>query len=128
MIRSLKSQIQADAKRVFLDLEGFAVMTEITYWRHGTGKPPEIKRLKIVVDEDEYMNSVWNKNKNQQRIGNDQVAYQMEKVLFVAREDFSPPPKKGRRLQLDGDAAIWEVLSVGTEGGLLKIEMRELEE
>lgn len=111
---------------MFLDLEGFAVIGEIRYWRNGSAAPPEEKKLKIVVDQDENMNSVWNKNKNQQRIGHDQVIFQMEKAFYVSREDFSPPPKKGRRLELDG--VLYEVLGVETAGGMLHVELRELEE
>lgn len=124
--RSLKSQIQKDAKRVFLNLNDFAVMENIRYYRNGNSKPPLDLHIPIVVDEDANMNSVWNKNKNQQRIGRDQTIFQMEKILFCALEDFSPPPKKGHRMEV-GDHA-YEVLGVDREGGMLKIELRELEE
>lgn len=124
--RSLKSQIRQDAKRVFLNLNDFAVLESVRYYRNGSGKPPLDLRIPIVVDEDANMNSVWNKNKNQQRIGKDQTIFQMEKILFCALEDFSPPPKKGRRMEV-GDHA-YEVLGVAQEGGMLKIELRELGE
>lgn len=124
--RSLKSQIRRDAKRVFLNLNEFAVLENIRYYRNGTSNPPLELRIPIVVDEDANMNSVWNKNKNQQRIGKDQIIFQMEKILFCALEDFSPPPKKGRRMEI-GDHG-YEVLGVAQEGGMLKIELRELEE
>lgn len=98
----------------------------VRYWRNGTGKPPEERVVPVVIDQDENMNSVWNKNKNQQRIGNDQVVFQMEKAFYCSRSRFSPPPKKGRRLELDN--VLYEVLGVETEGGMLRIELRELEE
>lgn len=126
MVRSLKAQIQKDAKRVFLDLEGFAVVENIKYWRNGLKEPPEERRVPVVIDEDANMNSVWNKNKNQQRIGHDQELYQMELTFYVALEDFQPPPRKGRRIKI-GDRT-YDVLGVRTEGGLLKVEVRRLEE
>lgn len=124
--RGLKSQIQRDIKRVYLNLNDFAVLETIRYYRNGRGQPPLELRIPIVVNADENMNSVWNKNKAQQRIGSDQTIYQMEKVLFCALEDFNPPPKKGRRMELCGHA--YETLSVSQEFGMLKIELRELEE
>jgi hypothetical protein len=126
MRRSLKAQIGADAKRVFLSMEGFAVKEEIHYWRNGKDSPYETRVIPVVVDEDANMNAVWNKNKNQQRIGHDQSLFQVEKIFFCARSDFDPPPKKGRRIEVTG--LIYEVLGVTTEGGLLKVEMRRLEE
>ena len=124
--RNLKSQIRRDAKRVFLNPDELGEMEHILYFRNGGGKPPIDLFIPVVVTEDENMNSVWNKNKNQQRVGSDQTIFQLEKILFCAWEDFSPPPKKGRRIQV-GDR-VYEVLGVGKEGGLLKIELRELEE
>ena len=125
--RNLKSQIQRDAKLVFLNLDEFAVLEEIKYWANGNGKPPINLHIAIVVNEDANMNSVWNKNKNVQRIGRDQTLFQLEKVFFCAREDFDPPPKKGRKIQIGNDR-IYEVLGVDVQGGLLKVELRELEE
>lgn len=126
MRRSLKSQIRMDAKRVFLDLDDFATLEHILYWRHGRSKEPEDRRIPVVINRDTNMNSVWNKNKNQQRIGSDQTLFQMELILFCALEDFNPPPKKGNMIQV-GDHR-YDVLSVTTEGGILKVELRELEE
>lgn len=126
MRRSLKSQIRRDARRVFLNLEEFGTLERVLYWRHGEGKEPEDRRIPVVIDKDSNMNSVWNKNKNQQRIGHDQTLYQMEFILFCALEDFNPPPRKGRNIQV-GDHE-YNVLGVTIEGGLLKIELRELEE
>lgn len=125
--RNLKSQIQRDAKQVFMNTDDFAVLEHLRYWKNGREKPPVDLRIPIVVDEDANMNSVWNKNKNQQRIGRDQTLFQLEKIFFCAREDFDPPPKKGRRIQI-GDDHIYEVLGVEIEGGLMRVELRELEE
>lgn len=125
--RNLKSQIQRDAKEVFLNLDEFAIKEHIRYWRNGSNKPPEELHIAVVVNEDANMNGVWNKNKNQQRIGRDQTLFQLEIVFFCAREDFNPPPKKGRKIQIGNDH-IYEVLGVDVQGGLLKVELRELEE
>ena len=125
--RNLKSQIQRDAKLVFLNLDEFAVLEEIKYWANGNGKPPVQLRIRIAVNRDDNMNAVWNKHKDIQRIGHDQTLFQMEYVFFCAREDFSPPPKKGRKIQIGNDH-IYEVLGVDVQGGLLKVELRELEE
>ena len=124
--RSLKSQIRQDAKRVFLNLNDFAVLKEIRYYRNGNSKPPLDMKIPVVIDEDANNNNVWNRNKTHTRMGNDQTLYQMGIVFFCALEDFSPPPKKGRRMEL-GDRA-YEVIGAAQEGGMLKVELRELEE
>ena len=116
MVRSLKSQIQKDAKRVFLNLSEFAVMKRIAYWPDGMSKPPVIMQIPVSIDEDANMNSVWNKLKSQQRIGNEQELYQIDVVLLAAFEDFKPMPKKGRRLQIDN--AVYDVLSVSLIEGI----------
>ncbi len=124
--RSLKAQIRQDAKRIFLNLDDFAVLEHIRYYRNGSNKPPLDMRIPIVVDEDANNNNVWNRNKTHTRMGNDKTLYQMGITFFCALEDFSPQPKKGRRLEL-GDRA-YDVIGVAREGGILKIELRELEE
>lgn len=111
---------------MFLGLEGFGELKRVLYWRHGRSKPPEDRHIAVSLQRDENMNSVWNKNKNQQRIGSDQTLYQMELYLFCALEDFSPPPRKGSHLQVDDH--IYEVLGHTLEGGIVKVELRELEE
>ena len=124
--RNLKSQIQRDAKRVYMNLDEFATLEHIRYWKNRNG-PPVDMRIAIVTDEDGNMNAVWNTLKDQQRVSHDQTLFQMEKVFFCAREDFDPIPKKNRRIQI-GDGAICQVLGVEVEGGLLRVEVRELEE
>lgn len=124
--RNLKSQIQQDATNVFLNLSDFATLEHIQYFKYGNSKPPLDMRIPIVVTEDANMNSVWNKNKNVQRIGRDQELFQLEKIFFCARVHFDPPPKKGRNIKI-GDR-IYEVLGVDVQGGLLRVEVRELEE
>lgn len=126
MRRNLKAQILRNHKRVFLNPDDFGVLEHVVYWRYGQSKPPEDRNIVIVLDEDTNMNKTWNKHKDLQRIGHDQVMYQVEKVLFCALEDFNPPPKKGRRMQI-GDR-LYETLGVGNEYGMLKIELRALEE
>lgn len=126
MTKSLKSQIRRDAKRVFLSLDDFAVLEHIRYYRNGNSKPPLDLRIPIVVDEDANNNNVWNRSRTYTRVGNDQTLHQISKTIFCALEDFNPPPKKGRRMEV-GDHA-YEVVGVAREGGMLKIELRELEE
>lgn len=126
MRRSLKSQIQRDVKRVFLNLSDFAVLEHIRYYRNGNNKPPLDLHIPIVVDEDANNNNVWNRSRTYTRVGNDQTLHQISKTIFCALEDFNPPPKKGRRMEV-GDHA-YEVVGVAQEGGMLKIELRELEE
>lgn len=126
MRRNLKSQIRQDAKRVFLNLNDFAVLENLRYYRNGSGKPPQDLRIPVVTDEDANNNNVWNRSRTYTRLGNDQTLYQVSRTIFCAREDFDPPPKKGRRLEV-GDHA-YEVVGVALEGGILKVELRELEE
>lgn len=128
MKRDLKSQIRRDAKRVFLNPADFAVLETLKYWRRGDGKPPEERRINIVVDEDANISMYKgvNKSVDAEHIKHDQRLYRMEKILFCALEDFNPPPRKGRRLQV-GDHS-YSVLGVMVEGGIVKITMRELEE
>lgn len=124
--RNLKSQIQRDAKTVFLNLDEFATLERIRYWRNGTQKPPADMRIPIVTDADGNMNAVWNRIKDQHRSGHDQTLFQTEFIFFCAREDFDPPPKKDRKIQV-GDHT-YQVLGAEVEGGLLRVELRELDE
>ena len=124
--RNLKSQIQQDARRVFLNLDEFATLERIRYWRNGSNKPPVDMRIRIVTDTDGNMNAVWNRIKDQHRSGHDQALFQTEFIFFCAREDFDPPPKKNRSIQV-GDH-MYQVLGVEVEGGLLRVELRELDE
>ena len=126
MRRNLKAQILRDVKRVFLNPDDFGVLERVLYWRNGNSKPPEDRNIMIVLDEDTNMNKTWNRHKDLQRIGHDQIMYQVEKILFCALEDFNPPPKKGRRMQI-GDR-MYETLGVSDEYGILIIELRALEE
>lgn len=125
-VRDFKHQLVKDTRRVFLNLGEFGELKRILYWRGGRGNPPEDRRIPACLCRDENMNSVWNKMKNQQRTGNDQVLYQMERFLFCSQSDFSPPPRKNRYLQVDDHT--YEVLGVTVEEGMLKVELRELDE
>ena len=124
--RNLKSQIRMDAKRVFLNLNEFAQLTHITYYRHGNSKPPEDREIPIVVNEDGNNNKVWNRTTTHTKMGNDTVLFQMTQVFFCALEDFTPPPKRGRKIEIEGRSC--EVVGVTVEGAMLKVEVRELEE
>lgn len=61
----------------FLNLKDFAVLKTQRYYRNGNSKPPEERKIPIVVDEDSNNNNVWNRNKTHTRMGNDQILYQM---------------------------------------------------
>ena len=126
MRRNLKAQMQADVKDVFLHLEGFARIEHIRHWYKGDNAPPKEWDMPCVITADENMNSVWNKNKAQQRAGNEPILYQMECVMTCAQEDFQPLPKKNRRIQVGNKN--YQVLSVRTTEGILRIELRRLEE
>ena len=122
----MKSQIQRDARRVFLNLDEFAILERIRYWRNGPSKPLVDMRIPIVTDTDGNMNAVWNRIKDQHRNSHDQTLFQTEFIFFCAREDFDPPPKKNREIKV-GDH-MYQVLGVEVEGGLLRVELRELDE
>lgn len=124
--RDLKQQMQADVKKVFLNLNGFAELETLRYFRNGNSAPPDEFHVPVVIVEDKNMNSVWNKNKAQQRAGNEPVLYQMDFSLWVAMEDFQPAPKKNRRI-IVGDRS-YNVLDVDTQEGFFRIEIRRLEE
>ena len=111
---------------MFLNLDEFATLERIRYWRNGSNKPPVDMRIRIVTDTDGNMNAVWNGIKDQHRSGHDQALFQTEFIFFCAREDFDPPPKKNRSIQV-GDH-MYQVLGVEVEGGLLRVELRELDE
>ncbi|MCD7918638.1 MAG: hypothetical protein LUG45_00885 [Clostridiales bacterium] len=124
MRRSLKAQIHADAKRVFLSMEGFAVTETIRYWNRGSEHPPVELHIPVVVNEDE--NAVRDMNKNQQKNDHERSLYQMDKEIFVALEDFQPPPKRNRRIQIGNH--VYMVYNVSIAGGIIQITARELDE
>lgn len=125
--RNLKSQIQRDAKRVFMNLDDFATLEHIRYYRNGD-KPPTDMRIAVVVDEDETESPAWDKRRSASSgvMGNDQTVFRRNKVLFCAREDFDPPPKNGRKIKVG--AVSYMVTGVGMEGGLLRVGLQELDE
>ena len=125
--RNLKSQIQRDAKRVFMNLDDFATLEHIRYYRNGNG-PPVDMRIAAVVDEDETESPAWDKRRGASRgvMGNDQTLFRRNAVMFCAREDFDPPPKDGRKIQVG--TVSYKITGVGMEGGLLRIGLQELDE
>ena len=125
--RNLKSQIQRDAKRVFMNLDDFATLERVRYYCNGD-KPPTDMRIAVVVDEDETESPAWDKRRSAFSgvMGNDQTVFRRNAVMFCAREDFDPPPKNGRKIQV-GDR-FYQVTGVGMEGGLLRVGLQELDE
>ena len=121
-----KSQVQEDVKRTFLNLSEFAYQMDIEYYRNGHSKPPDRFSVPVVITDDSNMNSIWNKNKAQQRVGHDQTLYQKDATMWVALEDFQPPPKRGRDLMMNGKT--YNVLGVESQDGALIIDLRILEE
>ena len=126
MARDLKSLIQADVKNTFMALDGFAHQETIRYYRNGQRNPPDEFRIPVITESDANMNAAWNKNKAQQRAGNDQDLFQMDLVLWVAQEDFQPAPKKKRDIALMGK--LYNIIDVDTQDGMFKLELRILEE
>ena len=125
--RNLKSQIQRDAKRVFMNLDDFATLEHIRYYRN-RGEPPVDMRIAAVVDDDETESPAWDKRRGASRgvMGNDQTLFRRNAVMFCAREDFDPPPKNNRKIQVG--AVSYKITGVGMEGGLLRIGLQELDE
>ncbi len=133
MVRNLKAQIQRDARRVFLSLGDFGTLEKIRYWRDGGNSPPVELEIPCVIDSDNTDEGNWNKNNQRQRVGSttmyqkdDQQLYRRSTVLFCAKEDFSPYPRKDRRLSVGN--RMYRVSSVGEEGGLLLIGLTEYQE
>lgn len=121
-----KAQMMEDVRDTFLNLSEFAYLTDILYYRNGHNKPPDRFRIPIVQTDDGNMNSIWNKNKAQQRVGKDQVLFQKDATILAALADFQPPPIKGRDLKYNGK--LYNVLGVQEQEGMLIIDLRILEE
>lgn len=126
MKRSFKAQVQEDVKNVFLSLDDFAEPETIRYWKNGPDRSPLELHIPIVVEEEGNMNSVWNKNKAQQRAGNEPILFQVDKTIWCALEDFGQKPRKNRLMRVGNQK--YGILSVEVEEGMLKIELRRLEE
>lgn len=120
MMRGLKAQMQADAKRVFLSLNDFAVTETVLYWREGSGRPPEERHIPVVTEEEGNWNTTYNKGRSLST-GNDPMIYQQGKIVWIATEDFQPLPRKNRKIQIGNQR--WGIVSVSVEDGLLKLEL-----
>lgn len=125
MKRDLKSQMERDVKRVFLNLGEHGELESIKYYRRRSEPPVEL-RIPVVVSEAGSDNRVWNKNKVKQRAGNDQLIYQTDKTICCALADFRQKPRRGRELEV-GDERF-EILSVACVDGMLELELKMLEE
>lgn len=125
--RSLKSQIQGDAKRVFMNLDEFAVLEHIRYYP-SDNKPPVDMRIPVVVNEDESGTQAWYKSRSVSYagVGNDQTLYRVNKVLYCAWEDFNPQPRNRRKIQVGN--YTYTVYGVEVQGGLLKIGLLAMDE
>lgn len=124
--RNFKSQMEADVKDVFLSLDDFAELASIKYYADGLDKPPADKRISVVVETDEDMTRAWNKHKAAQIPDTEPMVKQQTIKIYCALEDFSPRPKRKRKLEIDGRRG--EITNVTTEAGMLLIEMRTLGE
>lgn len=124
MRRNLKSQIQKDNKRVFLNLDEFAEPVVIKYYRWGDTKPPDELHIDVVIGTDENMTKTWNAEKAYQIPSDIKSVKEENLTLYVAQEDWQPVPKRGRRLKLNG--RDYEISSVTTNTGMLIINMHRL--
>lgn len=125
MVRNLKAQMQADSKGVFLNLRDFAVDVEIAYWAEGDKKPPRRYHIPVVIEEDSDNTKTWNKQESYQT-NNEYVLKQKGITMYVALEDFGQAPKRRRKMQVGQKK--YEVSTVNSEGGILKVSLRMLEE
>lgn len=125
--RNLKSQMEADNKRVFLNTDEFAMTDTILYFRDGDMRPPiEYHIPHVVEDDDADMLKTWNKQQSYQLSSNEQIVMQKGKVLYVALEDLQEVPKRRRYMQVG--KIRYEISSVENEAGMIKIKLRVLDE
>lgn len=122
--RNLKAQIQRDNKRVFLNLEGFAELVDIRYWREGEDKPPQCLRIAGILNSDGDMTKAWNAEKAYQMPNYEKSIKEENLSLFVALEDFQPKPRRNRKIEVNKHS--YEITSVSTDSGMLQIDMHRL--
>ncbi|MCD8052254.1 MAG: hypothetical protein LUE89_11360 [Clostridiales bacterium] len=124
--RSLKAQIEQNAKRVFLNLNEFATTHDILYFCDGQREPPKELHIPAVIEENGDTLKTWNKQESYQISSDEQVTVQKTYTLFVALADFGEVPKRRRYLQA-GDL-MYQITAVTVEAGILKVKLRRLEE
>ncbi|MCD8355868.1 MAG: hypothetical protein LUE11_04775 [Clostridia bacterium] len=124
MGRNLKSQIQEDNKKVFLNCNDFAEPAVIKYYRHGNAAPPDELHIDILIDSDGDMDKTWNSEKAYQISSNVKTIKEENISIFTAQADFQPIPKRGRRIEINGKN--YEISSVSTNTGILQINMHRL--
>lgn len=124
--RSFKSQMEADVQDVFLNMDDFAELMSIKYYAGGLDEPPVDKKIPAVIETNEGMVSSWSKNKAAQLPDAENMVKQQTIKLYCALSDFSPRPKRKRKLEIDGRRG--EITNVTTEAGMLLIELRTLGE
>lgn len=123
---TFKEQMRADITETFLNQNEHAELCHVKYWRRGDANDPDEMDMMVVTDSDGNMNSGWNKNKSQPRVGNDPALYQIDRVIYVAEADFPVVPRKNRNIQIDKKK--YNILSVAKQGGMLEIELRRMDE
>lgn len=120
-----KSQLMQDVRDTFMNLSEFADLLDIRYFNNGTGKPPIIRSIPGILSED-----VCHKRKRgyygRESLGNDQAIYPASATLTCALADFSPMPKVGRSMQING--AEYRVQSVQEDMGMLEVKLSRLTE
>lgn len=125
MKRDLKSQMERDVRRVFLNLGEHGELEHLKYYRHRSEPPVEL-HIPVVVSEAGTDNRVWNKNKVSQRVGHDETLYQANKTLYCALADLRQKPRRGRELEVGSER--YEILSVSCVDGMVELELKALEE
>lgn len=125
-IRSLKSQMERDTKRVFLNQNDFAVSDTILYFRDGDNSPPVEYHIPFVIEEDGDMLKTWNKQESYHLSAYEDAVMQKGYVLFAALSDFQSIPRRKRYMQVG--KTRYQISAVVNEAGMLKIKLRVLDE
>lgn len=126
MSRNLKSQLQADNKRVFLNPNEFATFEKIRYWKNGRGEKPVELTIPVSIDEDGDNTKTWNKQQSYQVTEHEAVLFQKSYVLYAALEDFKEIPVRKRYMQVG--QIVYQISTVSNVDGMLEINLRTLEE
>lgn len=115
-----------DCSKVFLDPEVFGEPKTIRYWDKGSTQEPLVLKANVVVDTDENMAAVWNREKAYQTDKNEPVLGQMTYTMYIALSEIGFTPKRHRQLAVDNK--LYQVRDVSTEDGMLIVALRRMEE
>jgi hypothetical protein len=124
--RNLKSQLQADNKRVFLNLDEFGTLERIRYWSNGREQRPIELNIPVCIETDGDSTKTWNKQQSYQTTDHEMVLMQKSVVLYALLEDFGEAPARKRYMQVG--QIVYQISMVSVQGGMLVITLRNLEE